>query len=539
MKAERSSPGAPPADLTAVFDKTSYPPQDDSLAYCLTKFFVGTDATSAPAGAESDGPGVELALVLDVSGSMDKPNRFPLLCDAVRRLVAGLRSQDWISITLFTDRSETVFPFMPVEQAAADPDQVIEVMRESGLLFGPRTNLAPGLRLALDGFGSRQSSQGRVRRMYVLTDGELHDMRDCEDAILGLRARSVEVHVYGFGDEFNAVALKQLVSDQIGGAVKPILSEADITRTFAHVAAVNRRLIGTDAKLEVTFSPEVGCGDVWVFQPQGRYLGAIRDRRVEHLIGGIESGRWYSLLFEIRLPPSPAAIGIAEVSWNAGNERLSRRTELTATRTEGAATLVPDVRRAVDILRTLRAGNDSDAKLASYKARRELAILENRDPELIAALDKLIAGLTSPPAVTSPVPPPVSAGAGARVQRSALEAWTALVQRKAAAERLTERERLIIESDPSTCVASDLRQEKRFSEVELMYELLDVFADAVASGLPNHRVIELAVLAARKYVSNRNDARHAMIVLNEFSETIGVPAEILFRIAERVFDHGG
>ena len=111
--------------------------------------------------------------------------------------------------------------------------------------------------------------------------------------------------MYGFGDEFNAVALKLLVSDQIGGTIKPIVNEEDIARTFAHVAAVNRRLVGTDAKLEATFSPEVACGDAWLFQPQGRYLGAIRDRRLEHVIGGIESERWYSLLLELRLPPGP------------------------------------------------------------------------------------------------------------------------------------------------------------------------------------------------------------------------------------------
>ena len=89
--------------------------------------------------------------------------------------------------------------------------------------------------------------------MYVLTDGELHDMPECENALAGFRPHSIEVHVYGFGDEFNAVALKLLVSDQIGGTVKPIVNEEDITRTFAHVAAVNRRLVGTDASWRPPF----------------------------------------------------------------------------------------------------------------------------------------------------------------------------------------------------------------------------------------------------------------------------------------------
>jgi hypothetical protein len=529
--------------FTTVWDRTSYPPGEDPLAYCLAKLRLGTEESVSSTSAADDGPGVDLALVLDVSGSMDKPNRYPLLCDAVRRLVIGLRPQDRISVTLFTDRSETVIPFVPAEDAASDPDQIIQAMNDSGLLFGPRTNLAPGLRLALEGFQARMDSEGRARRTYVLTDGELHDMSECENALAGFRPVSTEVHVYGFGDEFNAVALKLLVSDQIGGTVKPIVNEEDITRTFAHVAAVNRRLIGTNAKLEVAFSPEVACGDAWLFQPQGRYLGAIRDRRLEYVIGGIESGRWYSLLLELRLPPAAGAVGFAEVSWSAGEERVSRRTEIIPVRKEGESAIVPEVRRALDILQTLRTANDSAAKLASYKARRELAVLENRDPELIAALDKLIAGMTSPPAgattqAAEPVKPEPGLRLGMRVDRSALDEWTALLQRRTAEARLTEREQLILDSDPSTAIP-DFRPRTEFPAVRLMYDLMDVLAESVASGSLRNRVIERAVHASRKYVSKKSDVNPAMALLVEFSEVVGVPAEFVIQLAERIFESSG
>ena len=154
-------------DLTAVFDRTSYPPAEDPLVYCLAKFRVGSSARSADVDPEKDGPGVDVALVLDVSGSMDKPNRYPLLCEAVRRLVVGLGSQDWISVTLFSDRSRTVFPFMPVDDVASDPEQIIRAMNESGLLFGPRTYLAAGLRhgvggLQIDGTFRSPASAGHT-----------------------------------------------------------------------------------------------------------------------------------------------------------------------------------------------------------------------------------------------------------------------------------------------------------------------------------------------------------------------------------------
>jgi hypothetical protein len=343
-------------------------------------------------------------------------------------------------------------------------------MKESGLLFGPRTNLAPGLGLALEGFGARARSGGRVRRTYVLTDGELHDTPECETVLNEFRPRSIEVHVYGFGDAFNAAALKQLVSDQIGGTVKPIANEEDITSTFAHVAEVNRRLVGHNAKLQATFSPEVACGDAWVFQPHGRYLGAIRDRRAEHLIGGIENGRWYSLLLEIRLPTGSGPLGTVEASWVAGDERASNQIEVTAVRKEGAETPVPEVRRAVDVLQVLRAGNDTDAQIASYKARRELAILENRDPDLIAALDKMIAGLANPPAEAKPEDvKPV-----APTQRPSKQPLTVLRELKAARERLTERERLLVDSN-----ATSQSMKPSSPEVTCQDEIMKELAEAI------------------------------------------------------------
>jgi hypothetical protein len=305
----------------------------------------------------------------------------------------GLGPQDRVSVTLFTDKAKTVVPFICGDAAAEDLDLLIQAMNESGMLFGPRTLLAPGLRLALDGFGPPDQTSGRVRRTYILTDGELHDTSECETVLCDFRPRPAEVHVYGFGDGFDAAALKRLVSDQIGGTVKPILKEADIVATFAHVAAINRRLVGKEGTFAVTFQPEITCGDAWVFQPSARYLGPTHGRQVEHIFGGIEAGRRYSVLLEVRLPTGPEPVGVVQVGWIEKGSFASYKIEVAPPRGAGGSP-VPEVRRALEIVHALRAENDKEAALASYQARRELAELENRDPNLIAALDKIISVLT-------------------------------------------------------------------------------------------------------------------------------------------------
>jgi hypothetical protein len=387
--------------LTAGFDHEGYPDADDSLAYCLCEMLL-----TAPGQAAVEGIDADLALVLDVSGSMDQSNRYPLLCQAVRRLLAGLGPSDRVSITLFSNRAETVVPLLVGADAAEQANHIIASMNRSRLLFGPQTLLAPALGLALESLGRAAPEPGRVRRVYVLTDGEVHDTPACETALGYYRTRRTEVHVYGFGDEFNAAALKQLVSDQLGGTVKPICDEPDIVRTFAHLAQVNRRLAGQDGKLTVRFSPQVVCGDAWVFRPVGRYLGTIQGHRLEHVFGGLETGRSYSLLFECRLPVAEHSdrtpVAQLQASWLHGGRPIGRAIEVAARRVPSPASagLLPAVglvKRAFDALNALRHEDDPQAVLASLKARRELAVLEKRDPNLIAALDKMIASLEEAP----------------------------------------------------------------------------------------------------------------------------------------------
>ena len=129
-------------------------------------------------------------LVLDVSGSMDKPNRYPLLREAVRQLVCGLAAQDRVSVTLFSDRSRRVVPFMAGAEASDNPDAILRAMDSADNMFGSKTMLAPALQLAVDEFVLAGRMAGRVRRTYVLTDGELHDTSESETVLQGFRPQS-------------------------------------------------------------------------------------------------------------------------------------------------------------------------------------------------------------------------------------------------------------------------------------------------------------------------------------------------------------
>ena len=82
-----------------------------------------------------------------------------------------------------------------------------------------------------------------MRRVYVLTDGEIHDAVECAGILTQFPPMHIEVNAFGFGTEFSPDRLKSLLDGQIGGAVKPICDHEAIVPTFARLAHVNRRLI--------------------------------------------------------------------------------------------------------------------------------------------------------------------------------------------------------------------------------------------------------------------------------------------------------
>jgi serine/threonine protein kinase len=375
--------------IAPVWSRTRYATDDDPIAQVLIELEVERPAHLPPPPVSAD-----IFLVLDVSGSMDSPERYPLLRRAVGEFLERMDPDDRIGIAVFSVDAGLITKPITGAQASRDARRILATMDDSPLKFGGATKLAPGLARALGSL--REGARGGVRRVYVLTDGELHDTEACARALPEFRAHRIETHVYGFGPAFDAAALRRLVSDQLGGSVKPICNEQDIVQTFSHIAEVNRRLVAEEGMLHVEIDPEVDCGDAWAFRPQERHLGRIRGRRVARELGAVESGRVYSLLLELRLPPgapggADTPVARARLSCRTGSTRTEHEEPIVAPRGEGEP--VARVEQAFAVLDALRKQDDGAAQLVATLARLELARLEGRDPGLIAALEKQIAVL--------------------------------------------------------------------------------------------------------------------------------------------------
>ncbi len=89
-----------------------------------------------------------LCLVLDVSGSMNREDKYPLLRQAIPHLIAALSDEDYLTIILFSHSHDTIL-FGQVGRIRDRVDKLLLSIDQSGVMFGHHTLLAPGLKVVV------------------------------------------------------------------------------------------------------------------------------------------------------------------------------------------------------------------------------------------------------------------------------------------------------------------------------------------------------------------------------------------------------
>ena len=368
---------------------------EDVLSYVLLEV---TPSFTAGSATDAKTP-VDIVFVLDVSGSMDNPSKYPLMLEALRTMVRDLAPEDRLSIIIFSTTSEVICGLLDGPTLRETEGKLISAMDHSPCKFGGWTNMASAIARAYEVL-STSARPNAVRRVYCLTDGELHDAAACRRMMARARGNVDDVHIYGFGRDFNVEQLVELVADAPGGTVKPLVETQAVVWTFHHLAKTASNVVARNLRLDVSFVDDVICGDLFEYRPREVHLGPIADVGPIY-IGSAERGRSYSFVFEVRLPevhgPSLSKIGTVTLEYLVGANlkpmRLSAAIELDRSRvTKWENGRVATVR---DLVLGLRE-TDQKAQLARCEARLALYRAENRDPALLAALERELQQLRNP-----------------------------------------------------------------------------------------------------------------------------------------------
>lgn len=197
-------------------------------------------------------PPSNLVFLLDVSGSMDSPDKLPLLKAALNVLVDKLREKDKVSIVVYAGAAGLVLP--PTSGAEK---QLIRNAIEN-LSAGGSTAGGAGIQLAYK-VAEENFSKGGNNRIILATDGDFNvgasSDRSMEDLIEEKRKSGVFLTCLGFGMGNYKDSKLETLADKGNGNHAYIDTMQEAQKVLGTEFFGTLYTIAKDVKIQVEFNP--------------------------------------------------------------------------------------------------------------------------------------------------------------------------------------------------------------------------------------------------------------------------------------------
>lgn len=193
-----------------------------------------------------------LVFLLDVSGSMNDPDKLPLLKQGLGMLVNNLRNNDRVSIVVYAGASGVVLqPTM-----GSDKPRIMEALQR--LEAGGSTNGGDGIKLAYN-MASKNFEKGGVNRVILATDGDFNvgvtNRTELVELIEEKRKSGVFLSVLGFGTGNMQDSTMEMLADKGNGNYAYIDNKAEARKVLVEEAGGTLVTIAKDVKIQVEFNP--------------------------------------------------------------------------------------------------------------------------------------------------------------------------------------------------------------------------------------------------------------------------------------------
>jgi len=241
----RDPEAAPGVPIAFAAERARYPFAHNRE---LLRFSVKTAAAGRQAGRP-----LNIVLLLDNSGSMERADRVSIIREALRVLAGQLQASDTFSIVTFARTAQLRVDGIPGNQAAAASEEIAKLTPEGG------TNLGEALDLAYETALHHYLANGD-NRVVLLTDGaaNLGDVNPdaLKQKVEAHRQQGVALDCFGIGwEDYNDDLLEVLTRNgdgRYGFINKPEEADTEFVAQIAgalHVAAA-------DVKVQVEFNPQ-------------------------------------------------------------------------------------------------------------------------------------------------------------------------------------------------------------------------------------------------------------------------------------------
>jgi Ca-activated chloride channel family protein len=202
--------------------------------------------------ATEDLPPGNIVFLLDVSGSMNMPDKLPLLKRAFNLLVNELRKEDRVAIVVYAGAAGLVLPSTPGNQK----ETILSAIEN--LYAGGCTAGGAGIRLAYD-VATRNFIKGGNNRVILATDGDFNVGASSDAEMMRLieeeRRKGVFLSVLGFGQGNLKDSKMEKIADKGNGNFSYIDNIMEAQKVLVSEMGATLFTIAKDVKLQIEFNP--------------------------------------------------------------------------------------------------------------------------------------------------------------------------------------------------------------------------------------------------------------------------------------------
>ena len=294
-------------ELINYFSYDYLPPVDPSTPFSLVREISGTpwnpDTYLLHIGIQgyqlpaSELPPANLVFLVDVSGSMESPDKLELVKATLRLLADQLDKDDSVSIVVYAGASGVVLEPTPGDQKG----KILAALER--LQAGGSTNGGAGIRLAY-AMAEQGYIKGGINRVLLATDGDFNvgmtNMEMLEDLIEEKRKSGIALTTLGFGTgNYNDRLMEQL-ADLGNGNHAYIDGVTEAQKVLVEELGSTLHTIAKDVKIQIEFNPAV-VAEYRLIGYENRVLAREDFNNDKVDAGEIGAGHSVTALYEISL----------------------------------------------------------------------------------------------------------------------------------------------------------------------------------------------------------------------------------------------
>ena len=238
----------------------------------------------------ADRPPVNLALALDVSGSM-QGDAMDAARESALDLLDALEDGDRFSLVTFGGKVELAFPTQPLDERSRQSARIAIERIEAG----GTTEMLGGLGLALSQAQGGHNPEG-VNRVVLLSDGVPNQIQGVAELGDQAAASGITITSLGLGLEFDEQLLTQL-SQRSGGRYHYVEDSREVREVFARELLQMRRVVARNLALTMQPGPGVEILGVLGHSP----TAAVRGVQVS--LGELADDESRELVLRLRTSP--------------------------------------------------------------------------------------------------------------------------------------------------------------------------------------------------------------------------------------------